>query len=986
MPTRVIILGGGVAGMSAAHELIERGFEVVVLERRDIAGGKARSLRVIDDGEGTSGHQLAGNAVGPVGHRLPGEHGFRFFPGFYKHVIDTMRRIPSFDGGMVADHLVPTTRMAITQYGKPTFVVPMVFPRTPSDAGVLLRDIIAAFGPIADLTPEELAFFGARLWQILTSCGERRLAEYELTSWWEFVGAEQRSKSYQKFLAVGLTRSLVAAKARRASTRTIGDIFVQLLLTVLDPTGGSTDRLLDGPTNLVWIDPWRNYLESQGVQYLTEAEVEEIACEGGRITGVAVRQQGRRTMVRGEYYLAALPIERAAPLMSGRILAADPALANLRALAANVEWMNGVQFYLHRDVPTAHGHVIHIDTEWALTTVSQLQFWRNVPPEQFGDSDVRGIISVDVSDWTAPGADGRSGMQCSRDEAVRETWRQLKESINGEQELLRDADLHSWFLDPDIDSDPARPGFLQNQEPLLVNLVNTWAMRPEATTAIPNLFLASDYVRTYSDLATMEGANEAARRAVNGLLDAVKFDGPRCELWQLHEPEILVPWRLHDAARFKAGLPWDDSLTQVAAHALRGASPLLNQVRPLLEQVAPFVYPVANTLDQTDGIIEDLSTVRTVDPRASRGAASVPTLPQGLGNIAAPVAGIPHVAGPTDFLERLTWYRNMLADTLAQGIPSWEPQRHLYGLVKDFVDRSGKGLRPALCIATARALGGRAEDVFPAAAGLEMLHNAFLVHDDIEDGSETRRGAPTMHRRAGIPIAVNTGDSMNALAMRLFRRTGERLGPVTAMRIFDEVDHMVVETLEGQAMELGWVHDNDLTVAAEDYLRLVLKKTAWYSFIHPMRIGALAANGEDRNLSRFNRFGYLLGLAFQITDDVLNLKGTVARYGKEINGDLWEGKRTLMLTRALGQANGADRAWMSGFLARPRERRLPREVLRLHQMILSSGSIAWAEQTAAAFAEAAAREFDSSAFAGVPASPDLEWLRGCVDYLVRRDA
>ena len=77
---------------------------------------------------------------------------------------------------------------------------------------------------------------------------------------------------------------------------------------------------------------------------------------------------------------------------------------------------------------------------------------------------------------------------------------------------------------------------------------------------------------------------------------------------------------------------------------------------------------------------------------------------------------------------------------------------------------------------------------------------------------------------------------------------------------------------------------------------------------------------------------------------------------------------------------------MSGFLARPRERRLPREVLRLHQIIASGGSIAWAQQAAAAFAEAAAREFDSSAFAGVPASPDLEWLRACIDYLVRRDA
>ena len=288
-----------------------------------------------------------------------------------------------------------------------------------------------------------------------------------------------------------------------------------------------------------------------------------------------------------------------------------------------------------------------------------------------------------------------------------------------------------------------------------------------------------------------------------------------------------------------------------------------------------------------------------------------------------------NVAGPTGFLDRLGWYRDMIADTLAGGVPTWEPQRHLYGLVKDFIDRSGKGLRPALCIATARALGGRGEDALPAAAGLEMLHNAFLVHDDIEDGSELRRGVATMHRRAGVPIAVNTGDAMNAIAMRLFRKTGETLGPATAMRIFDEVDHLVIETLEGQAIELGWVRDNDLNVGPDDYLRLVLKKTAWYSFIHPMRIGALVADGDDHNLNRFDRFGYLLGAAFQITDDVLNLTGDVGRYGKEINGDLFEGKRTMVLAHALGHANSTDRAWIGNFLGRPRERRLTREVLRL---------------------------------------------------------
>jgi geranylgeranyl pyrophosphate synthase/uncharacterized protein with NAD-binding domain and iron-sulfur cluster len=972
--------------MSAAHELVERGFEVVVLERSDLAGGKARSIPVVDVGEDTSGHQLASGAVGPIEHRLPGEHGFRFFPGFYKHVVDTMRRTPSFDGRQVADHLTPTTRVGITQYVKPDFVTPAVFPLTPGDAGALLRDILLAFDPNTDLTPDDLAFFGARVWQILTSCKERRLGEYERISWWDFIGAEGRSAAYQKFLAVGITRSLVAAKARKASTRTIGDVFVQLMLTIMNPTAGSTDRVLDGPTNLVWIDPWLAYLESRGVRYVKGAQIEEILCTNGRIAGVVVDQQGKRAVATGDFYVAALPIERMALLMNASMLASDPTLANLRTLAANVEWMNGVQFYLHRNLPTTHGHVIHIDTEWALTSISQLQFWHDVPPEFFRDSEVHSVLSVDVSDWTAPGSTGRAAIDCSREEVVRETWSQLKRSMNSGEELLREDDLHSWFLDPDISSDPATPDHLTNGEPLLVNLVGTWALRPEATTGIPNLFLASDYVRTYTDLATMEGANEAARRAVNGLLDAVGFAGSRCELWPLHEPEILQPWRLYDAARYQAGLPWDNSLVQVAAHAIRGASPLLEGARPLFERIAPFVKSAAGVLELSDRAVPNVRELSAADPVEIRRFAGLSAPQAAMLKIAEPLSGASDILGPAGFLERLSWYREMLSDTLAEGIPSWEPQRHLYGLVRDFLERSGKGLRPALCIATARALGGRTEDALPAAAGLEMLHNGFLVHDDIEDGSDWRRGVATMHRSAGIPIALNAGDSMNALAMRLFRKTGERVGPVAGIRIFEEVDHLVVETLEGQAIELGWVRDNDLTVTTDDYLRLVLKKTAWYSFIHPLRIGALLANGDDRNLDRFDRFGYLLGAAFQITDDVLNLNGNAARYGKEINGDLWEGKRTLLLTHAFGQANSADQAWIRSFLARPRARRLPREVLRLHDIIASHGSIEWARQSANAFAEAAAREFDASAFVGAPASPDLDWLRACVDYLVRRDS
>ena len=414
--------------------------------------------------------------------------------------------------------------------------------------------------------------------------------------------------------------------------------------------------------------------------------------------------------------------------------------------------------------------------------------------------------------------------------------------------------------------------------------------------------------------------------------------------------------------------------------AVRRASPLLAQVTPLLERVAPYVSPVVAKIEfarfSDQRIRRPLAQPRTV-ARVER-RAILPTMRSAM-------AG--DLAGPTDFLERLGWYREMLDDTLAASVPTWEPQRHLYGLVKDFIDRSGKGLRPALCIATTRALGGRAEDALPSAAGIEMLHNAFLVHDDIEDGSDSRRGVATMHRRVGVPIAVNTGDAMNALAMRFSAGASNGSGPAAALRILDEVDHMLVESLEGQAVELGWVRDNDLTVRPDDYLRLVLKKTAWYSFIHPMRIGALVANGDDQNLDRFDRFGFLLGAG---VPDHRRCSQPHRRRRPVRQGDRWRsmgGKADDRVGARARQRQRDDRAWIGKLSGRPRERRLTREVLQLRQILAhSTGSIEWAQQSAVAFAEAAKREFDETAFAGVPAGPDLEWLRKCVDFIVQRNA
>jgi geranylgeranyl pyrophosphate synthase len=224
---------------------------------------------------------------------------------------------------------------------------------------------------------------------------------------------------------------------------------------------------------------------------------------------------------------------------------------------------------------------------------------------------------------------------------------------------------------------------------------------------------------------------------------------------------------------------------------------------------------------------------------------------------------------------------------------------------------------------------------------------------------------------------------MNALSMRLFRSNLTKLSPAVALQIIEEVDHLLVESLEGQAMELGWIRDNELALSTDDYLRMVLKKTAWYSFIHPMRIGALVA-GADQDLDRFNRFGFLLGAAFQIQDDVLNLVGNTSRYGKESGGDLWEGKRTLVLSHALAHAAPAERSRLEGFFARPRERRLERELIDVYDQLGRSGSIEWARGAASSLMDAARNELPR-AYAGAQEGPDLEFVRSLVGYVVERD-
>ena len=603
MTGKVVILGGGVAGLSAAHELLERGFQVEVIEKLRLPGGKARSIPVLagmGDHGGKDAHVeavRAAVAADPLGKRpwLPGEHGFRFFPNFYRHITDTLARIP-YGAGTVADNLVDTTQVLIATYDKAGIELPSRFPENAYELATALKSFLWAISPRNDIPYADIEHFAGCVWRIITSCEERRFEEYEKIGWWDYVGAGERSEAYQKLLAIGITRSLVAAKAKVASVKTIGDIFVQLLFGILTP-GIASDRLLNGPTNDVWIRPWLEHLQAKGLVYRMGCEVTQIHMAGGRISGASYTEGGQVRQATGDWFIGALPVERMAPLVTPAMVAAEPALANLAPLSNSVQWMNGIQYYLTRDVPITHGHIIFIDSPWALTAVSQRQFWTGIDFADWGDGKTRGILSVDISQWDAPGFNGKAAIDCTRDEIAAEVWDQLKRSLNvGGQVLIRDEDRHHWFLDPDIVNDPASPGRLEDVEPLLVNNANTWRLRPEAATRIENFALASDYVRTHTDLATMEGANEAARRAVNAILERSGSQAARCKVWNLHEPDALAPFRAYDAARYKAGLPWDAryakaveatlAMGQAATGLTQGGAGPLAAVAPLAAELS----------------------------------------------------------------------------------------------------------------------------------------------------------------------------------------------------------------------------------------------------------------------------------------------------------------------------------------------------------------------------------------------------------------
>ena len=283
------------------------------------------------------------------------------------------------------------------------------------------------------------------------------------------------------------------------------------------------------------------------------------------------------------------------------------------------------------------------------------------------------------------------------------------------------------------------------------------------------------------------------------------------------------------------------------------------------------------------------------------------------------------------------------------------PKTLAYDLLSDYPTRPGKGIRPLLCLAAAASVGGDYHNAIDTATSIELLHNSFLIKDDIVDQSIYRRGALTLNRKYGLALAANAGDAVKILAMSPLIDNLASIGVRKSLQIILEIQETARRSVEGQIKELTFVKDNRVDLTDEDYFGICENKTCWYTIITPCRTGVIIGLDEatPKQLDAITRYALYTGIAFQITDDTLNLTASQSLYGKEIDGDILEGKRTLMLIHTLNSSNAEERIRVQKILAKPRDVKTETDVEYIRGLMQKYEAIEYAVKIAKQFASKA---------------------------------
>lgn len=289
----------------------------------------------------------------------------------------------------------------------------------------------------------------------------------------------------------------------------------------------------------------------------------------------------------------------------------------------------------------------------------------------------------------------------------------------------------------------------------------------------------------------------------------------------------------------------------------------------------------------------------------------------------------------SEFEHKLRAYKQELTafiDTLLtrqRPVTLYEPMRYA-------LQSGGKKLRPSLLLLCTEALGGDSRAAVPAAAAVEILHNFTLVHDDIMDHDETRRGRPTVHARWDADTALLAGDGLVALAYQsLFQTNSDRLFEIC--NLFTEG---IIELCEGQALDREFESRSDVTM--DEYLEMIAKKTARLLSMCT-QIGGMLAGASSNELEALKKYGENLGLAFQIQDDVLDITAEQDVLGKDFGSDVKQSKKTFLLVHALRYGDDRQKALIASHLAQ--EKKELNDIFKIRTAFEEIGSIRCANET-----------------------------------------
>lgn len=318
-----------------------------------------------------------------------------------------------------------------------------------------------------------------------------------------------------------------------------------------------------------------------------------------------------------------------------------------------------------------------------------------------------------------------------------------------------------------------------------------------------------------------------------------------------------------------------------------------------------------------------------------------------------------------------------------------EPEAFLYRLMRDYPERGGKRFRPVLVLLACQACGGDVKKAMRTAVAFEMFQSFAVVHDDIEDDSEMRRGKPCLHKLHGIPLTINVGDALYAKVFEILCANREGLGAEVALDLMDEMIRGSCETFEGQAYDVGWIRHRYIPSEAE-FMTMLRKKTGWYTGRGPCTAGAIIAGANAELRAAIGDFGEAMAIAFQLRDDLLNMRSseqdagsapgvTSGAYGKERGGDIAEGKRTLIIIDLLGKCTAAERAEVLAILHQERHRNTAAEIERVIALVEHYECDRYVERVCEQKAEESWAHL-----ARLPANPAREMLGEMLDFLVRR--